>query len=108
MKIAVLAGGISTERDVSLSSGDKIYKALKQNGHDVVLLDVFLGIQTEEPALVFYHGDELKGEISAVKAENPDIEAIKALRKGDNSFFGPNVLEICKEADVVFIALHGV
>lgn len=107
MKIAVLAGGISTERDVSLSSGDKIYKALKQNGHDVVLLDVFLGIQTEEPALVFYHGDELKGEISAVKAENPDIEAVKALRKGDNSFFGPNVLEICKEADVVFIALHG-
>ena len=107
MKIAVLAGGISTERDVSLSSGNKIYKALKENGHDVVLLDAFLGLETEEPDLVFYHGDELKGEIEAVKAQNPDLDAIKALRPDSASFFGPNVLEICKAADVVFIALHG-
>ena len=41
MKIVVLAGGISTERDVSLSSGTGIYKALKKNGHQVILIDVF-------------------------------------------------------------------
>ena len=29
MKIVVLAGGISTERDVSLVTGSMIYKALK-------------------------------------------------------------------------------
>ena len=32
MKIVALAGGISTERDVSLSSGSKIYRALKAKG----------------------------------------------------------------------------
>ena len=43
MKIVVLAGGISTERDVSLISGAMIYNALKKNGHKVILLDVYLG-----------------------------------------------------------------
>ena len=43
MKIVVLAGGISTERDVSLISGTMIYRALKEKGHQVILLDVFLG-----------------------------------------------------------------
>ena len=45
MKIVVLAGGISTERDVSLVSGMGIYKALKSKGHQVMLLDVFLGYE---------------------------------------------------------------
>ena len=43
MKIVVLAGGISTERDVSLISGAGILKALREKGHQVILLDVFLG-----------------------------------------------------------------
>ncbi len=43
MKIVVLAGGISTERDVSLVTGTMIYKALKQKGHQLVLLDVYMG-----------------------------------------------------------------
>ena len=42
MKIVVLTGGISTERDVSLSSGAMIYEALRQRGHQTVLLDVYL------------------------------------------------------------------
>ena len=41
MKIVVLGGGISTERDVSLSSSRMIYKALKDKGHQAVLLDVY-------------------------------------------------------------------
>mgnify|MGYP000416331609 CR=1 FL=1 len=44
MKIVVLAGGISTERDVSLCSGRNIYEALKGNGHDVVLVDFFMPV----------------------------------------------------------------
>ena len=46
MKIVVLAGGTSTERDVSLSSGSKIYYALKARGHRAILLDVYLGCPT--------------------------------------------------------------
>ena len=51
MKIVVLAGGISTERDVSLCSGRNIYEALKGNGHDVVLVDLFLGLPEEKEPL---------------------------------------------------------
>ena len=40
MKVVVLAGGTSAERDVSLSSGSMIYKAWKNNGHQASLLDV--------------------------------------------------------------------
>lgn len=39
MKIAVLYGGISGEREVSLSSGEGIMNALKSNGHDVIGID---------------------------------------------------------------------
>lgn len=108
MKIAVLAGGTSTERDVSLVSGAQIYKSLKNAGHDVMLLDVFMGLETDDIDSVFYRGDELLGNIESVKESNPDIEAVKALRAdGDKVFFGPNVIEICKKADIVFMALHG-
>ena len=54
MKIAVLAGGISPERDVSLSSGAMIANALAEKGHAVVLVDSFLGIEAPEgPAALF-------------------------------------------------------
>ncbi|WLV23461.1 D-alanine--D-alanine ligase [Aciduricibacillus chroicocephali] len=39
MKIAVLYGGVSGEREVSLSSGKGIIEALKKNGHDVQGID---------------------------------------------------------------------
>ena len=43
MNIVVLAGGLSTERDVSLITGTQVSKALKALGHKVILLDVFMG-----------------------------------------------------------------
>ena len=42
MKIIVLAGGLSTERDVSLMSSADICRTLLENGHDAYLLDVFM------------------------------------------------------------------
>ena len=43
MKIVVLAGGTSTERDVSIVSGTKVCEALRSKGHQAILLDVFGG-----------------------------------------------------------------
>ncbi len=107
MKVVVLAGGTSTERDVSLSSGSMIYRALERKGHRVVLLDVYLG----------YHGDASRifdldkdwaAEVGSISEKNPDLEQIKSLREdGGRSFFGPGVLDICSQADAVFMALHG-
>lgn len=108
MKVVVLAGGISTERDVSLSSGRMIYEALKKNGHQAILLDVYLGYAKEDAETVFDKEEDWAKEIGAVGEKNPDIEAVKALRAdGDKNFFGPHVIAICQAADVVFLALHG-
>lgn len=107
MKVVVLAGGTSTERDVSLVSGSMIYKALKRKGHQAILLDVYLGYQGDWEQ-IFERNVDWTAQIGAVAEKNPDLDAIKALRQDDaRSFFGPNVLAICRSADAVFMALHG-
>ncbi|RHB51082.1 D-alanine--D-alanine ligase [Exiguobacterium sp. AM39-5BH] len=39
MKVAVLYGGVSGEREVSLTSGNGMIQALKERGHDVIAID---------------------------------------------------------------------
>ena len=108
MNVVVLAGGISTERDVSLVSGKMIYNALKKNGHNAILLDVYLGTNETDIANIFTLEKDWVSEINPIQDENPDIEKIKALRPdGNKQFFGPNVISICQSADIVFMALHG-
>ena len=109
MKIVVLAGGISPERDVSLSSGRGIYQALKENGHQVILLDVFLGLpDAEEPLEYLFDSDtDWAASIRNVSEKAPDLEQIKALRPGYRELLGPNVLKLCSLCDMVFLGLHG-
>ena len=45
MKIVVLAGGLSPERNVSLSSGAMVCQALRERGHRVALVDLFFGLE---------------------------------------------------------------
>ena len=45
MKIVVLAGGLSPERNVSLSSGAMVCEALRSKGHQVALVDLFFGME---------------------------------------------------------------
>ena len=107
MKIVVLAGGLSTERDVSFCSGSMVYKALKENGHQVVLIDVYLGYEGDCKN-IFEDSRDWAKEIGAIREEKPDLEAVKKMRKdGGRSFFGPGVLKICGMAEVTFLALHG-
>ncbi len=107
MKVVVLAGGTSTERDVSLSSGSMIYRALKKNGHQAILLDVYLGYEGNVEG-IFERDEDWAAQVGAISEKNPDLDVIRAMRPdGDKNFFGPNVLSLCKSADVVFMALHG-
>ena len=106
MKIAVLAGGTSTERDVSLITGKMVYKALKENGHQVVLVDVFMGYPGEDYKTLFTSDIDFSEQIRGITEKDPDIEAIKKKRGGEG-FFGPHVLDICHQADLVFMGLHG-
>jgi len=107
MKIVVLAGGISTERDVSLISGSQIYKALKGNGHQAIMLDIYLGYEGN-PERVFDEEIDWAGKVAGISEDAPDIKKVRALRKDNaNVMFGPNVIEICQKADIVFMGLHG-
>lgn len=107
MKVVVLCGGTSTERDVAISSGTLICKALESRGYDVVLLDVYLGIDEYNEDGVFKLGEAGLKIKAGVSQDAPDISQVKGLRQNPEVFFGPNVLDICKLADIVFIALHG-
>lgn len=110
MKIVVLAGGISTEREVSLITGKGVCAALRKNGHKAVLLDLFFGYGEEGTSLegIFEKESLLNSEIQEINATNPDIDEIKKLRLGSSkSLLGPNVINICSMADIVFMALHG-
>ena len=66
MKIVVLAGGISTERDVSLSTGSMIYRALKKNGHKAVLLDVYLGYEGKDVDTIFEKDEDWAKEMGGI------------------------------------------
>ena len=107
MKIAVLAGGTSTERDVSLVTGREVYKALRENGHKAILLDAYLGCDMG-PDEVFDADIDWALQVAPISEAAPDIEEVKVLRGKDNKeYFGPNVIKICQAADIVFMALHG-
>ena len=105
MKIVVLAGGLSDERNVSLSSGCKVCAALRQRGHEAALVDMYLGTQTEAQTLF---SAPIPEELTRIGRQAPDLAAVKASRPaGGGSQFGPGVLEACRMADVVFLGLHG-
>ena len=110
MDIIVLAGGLSTERDVSFKTGGMVAKALKENGHRVILLDVFMGYSDHEEDLtdMFARADEVSVRSRDIPEIAPDLAAVKASRKDQSDcFFGPNVIRMCQMADIVFMALHG-
>ncbi len=108
MKVVVLAGGISTERQVSLSSGVGIYKALKGKGHQVILVDVFLGYAGEMTADIFSADKDWVAELQKNASGTTELSEIIAMRPDyQKNFFGPNVIALCQQADIVFMALHG-
>ena len=102
MNIVVLCGGTSTEREVSLNSGSMVCDALRSIGHNAVLLDVFFG--NENKNLLDVSDFDVQAEKEKLQKLSKDVDKVKKERKG---FFGENVFEICQQADIVFMALHG-
>ncbi len=108
MKIVVLAGGLSPERNVSLSSGALIGQALRELGHQAALVDLFFGLDgTDRPGEELYEAP-IPEELKKISPLAPDLREIRALRSdGGRSAIGPGVLELCQGADLVYLALHG-
>lgn len=98
MKITVLMGGESAERNVSLASGIRIVLALRSKGHDVIAFDPSRGPIRE--------AEQERLATSSVGTEPPSLES---LAQSTGGAFLPS-LEALPEiagADVVFLALHG-
>lgn len=106
MNIVVLAGGISPERDVSLSSASLISGALMKKGHKVALVDVYEGLKDGvAPSLDLFRNDKVY--TYKVDENVPDLDEVIRRNGGRKALVGPGVIELCRLADVVYIGLHG-
>jgi len=109
MNIAVLLGGYSAERDVSLASGLRIAAALRERGHGVTCVD---------PAAVDARGvlgraEEARLLAAGVGTTPPSLEALAGLGYGQGDGRRPGIRPelagwpAVRDADVCFLALHG-
>ena len=108
MKIAVLAGGLSPEREVSLTSGSMIANALIRKGHSVAFVDLYTGKGMDQHGLgsdPCFTSEEIA--LYRVSESVPDRDALMRESGRGEIRIGEGVIDICREADVVFNALHG-
>jgi D-alanine-D-alanine ligase len=98
MRVTVLTGGTSAERDVALASAVQIIGALRSRGHEVAVVDTARGYipKVDEPALIS----------GVVGTEPPSIEQLRSLEQG-LLLSGLANLAVVRDAEVLFLALHG-
>jgi D-alanine-D-alanine ligase len=97
LRVAVLFGGTSSERDVSIASGSQVLGALRQAGHDVIAVDTATGVLNAAAEKQLLSG--------GVKDLPPDEQALDMMRTGDATALtqAPEL----EGVDVLFLALHG-
>lgn len=99
MNIALIVGGISAEREVSLSSGRSILKALRENGHTVTVVDPIYGAERVPEGTIF------KDNVSQIY---PDVHSLQDLKtKSYKNILSCFNSEIFDNIDIAFIGLHG-
>jgi D-alanine-D-alanine ligase len=98
MRVTVVTGGASAERDVALASARQVVPALRAGGHAVVVVDTVTGFVPESR--------ESEHLLSAVGATWPSVAE---LQQRERSFLLTSLgaLPEVREADVVFLVLHG-
>ena len=84
MKIVVLAGGTSTEREISIVSGTGICGALRQKGHEAILVDIFCGVENVDWENPFPAEYDVEKAAEYMSSFNPQI---KEMEKKRRSFF---------------------
>ena len=98
MKITLLTGGASAERDVALASAAQVVPALRSRGHEVAVVDIARGFipESDEPGLLG----------KRVGTGPPDEQKLAALQRG-LLVSGLADMPVVRSADVLFLALHG-
>jgi D-alanine-D-alanine ligase len=97
MRIAVLFGGTSEERDVSIASGAQVVQALTSAGHDVMAIDTVSG--------ALGPGERERLLTTGVAPEPPAAESLAIARANAPAILtgAPGL----RAVDVIFVALHG-
>ena len=106
MNIIVLCGGLSAERDVSITSGKMAAQALRRRGHKAVLVDMFFGYTLPYKKAEDIFDAEYFDDLGGINEDVPDLDALRE-KRGGRGRIGENVIEVCLAADIVFLALHG-
>jgi D-alanine-D-alanine ligase len=99
LKIALLLGGTSSERDVSLASGIRVAEALRTCGHEVRAIDPARGPLSDDEQRALATG-------RVVQTAPPSQEALRRMAREALPSFASN-LPRQGDADVVFLGLHG-
>ena len=99
MNILLITGGLSAERDVALSSGRAILKALRENGHNVKVVDPIFGAEDVSEDMIFK---------DFVKKDYPAKESIRKLQKSSSGKMLDCLnSKLLQSIDIAFISLHG-
>jgi D-alanine-D-alanine ligase len=98
MRVTVLTGGTSAERDVALASAVQVVGALRSCRHQVAVVDTARGYipESDETALLS----------AAVGVEPPSLAQLQSLEHG-LLLSGLANLAAVRDAEVLFLALHG-
>jgi D-alanine-D-alanine ligase len=97
LKIAVLFGGTSEEREVSIASGAQVFQALLEAGHEVIAVDTAVGVLGPP--------EEQKLLASGVASSPPAEQELAAVRANAPRLLASS--SVLQQVDCVFIALHG-
>ncbi len=98
MRVAVLTGGSSTERDVALASGAQAVTALRSRGHEVTVVDTVYGVVPR---------DQEEAQLSGTVERAPREHAGLVARERQILLSGLGSMPAIQNADVAFLALHG-
>ncbi len=104
MKILIVAGGLSPEREVSLTTGSLVADALVGCGYEVCLCDLYTG-EAVGGGTPYFSADPVP--VYWVGRTIPNLDALKAKTGRGERRIGPGIAALCRAADVVFIGLHG-
>jgi len=96
MKIILLAGGVSNEREVSLTSGKAVLEALQRLGHEVQAIDPATGksLLGSDGRFITSGASDSTQEVVVTKANSPALAKVLSSSRFE-------------DVDVVFVALHG-
>lgn len=97
MRIAVLFGGTSEERDVSIATGAQVIHALESAGHEVLAVDTINGVLGPAARQQLFS--------AGVASVQPSDERLALVREDTHAMLA-RTPEL-RHVDLVFVALHG-